>query len=58
VLATEQWRRRSTALPVWAALLSYAMAYGVSPAHALVTSIALCVCGALLWRQPVQEAVT
>ncbi len=52
VLATEQWRNRSTALPVWAALLSYGLAYAVSPKHALVTSIALCVGVALLWRKP------
>lgn len=50
VLATEQWRKRSTALPVWAALLSYALAYALLPKHALVLSIGLCVAVALLWR--------
>jgi 4-azaleucine resistance transporter AzlC len=52
VLATEQWRHRSTALPVWAALLSYALAYWLSPQHALVLSIVMSVAVALLWRQP------
>lgn len=55
VLTTEQWRNRSTALPVWTALLSYALAYWISPKHALVLSIALSVVVALLWRKPVQE---
>ena len=48
-------RDSSTALPVWTALLSYALAYWVSPKHALVLSIALSVVVALLWRKPVQE---
>jgi len=55
VLATEQWRHRCTALPVWAALFSYALAYWISPPHALVLSIALSVGAALLWRQPKPE---
>lgn len=58
VLATEQWRHRSSAVPVWAALLSYALAYWISPQHALVLSIALSVGVALLWRQPKQEVAT
>ncbi|MFM2261756.1 MAG: hypothetical protein RI959_432 [Pseudomonadota bacterium] len=52
VLATEQWRNRSSALPVWAALVSYLLAYWMWPQHALVVSIALCVGVALLWRKP------
>jgi 4-azaleucine resistance transporter AzlC len=54
VLATEQWRRRSTTMPVWAALFSYALAYWISPPHALVLSIALSVGAALLWQPPDQ----
>jgi 4-azaleucine resistance transporter AzlC len=50
VLVTEQWRKRSTALPVWAALVGYALAYWAVPQHALVASIGLCVGVALLWR--------
>lgn len=51
VLATEQWRQRSTALPLWVALVSYALAYAVAAQHALVLSIALSVSFALLWRK-------
>lgn len=50
VLATEQWRQRSSAVPLWAALLGYALAYWLAPAHALVLSIALSVALALCWR--------
>lgn len=51
VLATEQWRQRSSAFPLWAALLSYTLAYWLVPKHALVVSIALSVSAALLWRR-------
>jgi len=50
VLATEQWRHRASAVPVWVALLSYGLAYAVAPRHALVLSIALSVAVALFWR--------
>lgn len=50
VLATEQWRQRSSALPVWAALGGYALAWWLLPQHALVLSIAACVAVALAWR--------
>lgn len=52
VLATEQWRHRASAVPVWVALLSYALAFATVPRHALVLSIALSVAAALLWRAP------
>ncbi|NYT85149.1 AzlC family ABC transporter permease [Pusillimonas harenae] len=43
VLAVEQWRIKTSALPLWTALLSYAVAYALVPAHALVIAIALCI---------------
>ena len=55
VLATEQWRHRTSAAPVWTALLSYALACAFLPQHALVLSIALSVATALLWRPSTQE---
>ena len=51
VLAAEQWRSRASAMPVWVALASYAVAYLAAPRHALVLSIALCVAAALVWPQ-------
>lgn len=50
VLATEQWRSRTSPWPLWVALAAYAVAYAVAPQHALVLSIALCVVVALGWR--------
>ena len=41
VLAVEQWRARSSSLPLWTALLSYAVAAVVFPKHALVLAILL-----------------
>ncbi len=41
VLAVEQWRARSSSLPLWTALLSYAVAALVIPQHALVLAILL-----------------
>lgn len=58
VLATEQWRSRSSALPVWAAVVAYALAYLLSPRHALVISIALCVVAALAWTRPADPTTT
>lgn len=55
VLATEQWRHRASAVPVWTALLSYALACAFLPQHALVLSIALSVATALLWRPSTHE---
>lgn len=41
VLAVEQWRARSSPLPLWTALISYAVATVVIPEHALVLAILL-----------------
>lgn len=40
VLAVEQWRSRTSAAPLWVAVISYAVAYAVWPRHALLISIA------------------
>jgi len=48
VLTVEQWRARTSALPLWTALLTYAVAYPLSPAHAMVTAIALSVATAIV----------
>lgn len=41
VLAVEQWRARSSPLPLWTALISYAVATAFIPEHALVLAILL-----------------
>lgn len=41
VLTVEQWRVRSSPLPLWTAVASYAVAAAVIPAHALVVAIFL-----------------
>lgn len=51
VLTVEQWRIKTSPLPLWTALVSYAAAYAVAPAHALVIAIALCI-AAGIYRQP------
>ncbi len=43
VLAAEQWRSAHTTLPLWVALVSYALAQAVMPQQALLISIALSV---------------
>ena len=48
VLTVEQWRVRKSALPLWTALLTFAVAYPLSPPHALVTAIALSVAIAIV----------
>ena len=50
VLAVEQWRQRASSVPLWVALLSYAIAYALSPTNALVLAIAMCVAVALFWK--------
>jgi 4-azaleucine resistance transporter AzlC len=50
VLAVEQWRQRSSALPLWAALGSYALSLALAAEHALALSIALCLGVAFFWR--------
>lgn len=56
VLAVEQWRSRKSAAPLWVALLAYAIAYPVSPKHAMVASIALCVAAAVTLEVKAQFA--
>jgi 4-azaleucine resistance transporter AzlC len=51
VLATEQWRARSTAAPLWWALLAYGLALWVWPAQALALSIAACVAVGAAWPE-------
>lgn len=41
VLTVEQWRARQSALPLWTALISYALATVLIPDHALVLAIVL-----------------
>ena len=41
VLTVEQWRTRSSASPLWTAIVAYGVAYAVSPRHALLIAIAL-----------------
>lgn len=43
VLAVEQWRSAHSAVPLWVALISYALAQAVMPQQALLIAIALCV---------------
>jgi 4-azaleucine resistance transporter AzlC len=50
VLMVEQWRKRSSALPLWSALAAYAAAYIAAPRHALLIAIGLCVLAALIWK--------
>lgn len=41
VLTVEQWRARSSPLPLWTAVIAYALAAAVAPRHALVLAILL-----------------
>lgn len=41
VLTVEQWRQRSSPLPLWTAIVSYGVAAIIVPAHALVVAILL-----------------
>ena len=47
VLVVEQWRARSSAKPLWVALLSYPVAWLIWPAHALLAAIGMSVVGAI-----------
>jgi 4-azaleucine resistance transporter AzlC len=47
VLVVEQWRARSSAKPLWVALLSYPVAWLIWPAHALLTAIGMSVVAAI-----------
>lgn len=50
VLTVEQWRSRSSVVPLWTALASYCLAHAIDAQHALVIAIALCVAAALIWE--------
>ena len=50
VLATEQWRSRKSAAPLWVALVAYALAYPLAVKHALVISIALSIVAGVVWQ--------
>ena len=52
VLATEQWRHRSSVWPVAVALPAYALALMISQAHALSLAIGLCVLAAVFIQTP------
>ena len=52
VLATEQWRHRSSVWPVVVALPAYALALMISQAHALSLAIGLCVLAAVFIQTP------
>ena len=47
VLVVEQWRARSSAKPLWVALLSYPVAWLIWPAHALLAAIGMSVVTAI-----------
>ena len=49
MLTAEQWRNRKTALSLWAALFSYAVARIAMPENALAVSIAFCAVAGLMW---------
>ena len=47
VLVVEQWRARSSAKPLWVALLSYPVAWLIWPANALLAAIGMSVVAAI-----------
>lgn len=47
VLTVEQWRSRSSSLPLWWGLGAYGLGYLLAPDQALVIGIGLCVLGGL-----------
>jgi len=49
MLATEQWRARKTAWPLWCALVFYPLARFFCISHALSLSIGGCVLAGLIW---------
>ena len=55
VLATEQWRGRKSAAPLWVAIATYAFAYPLAARHALVISIALSIVAAIFWQKRTYE---
>ena len=50
VLTVEQWRTRKSSVPLWTALLAYAVAYPLAAKHALVISIALSLAVGVYWQ--------
>ncbi|MDN5842557.1 MAG: AzlC family ABC transporter permease [Alcaligenaceae bacterium] len=56
VLTVEQWRIKTSPLPLWTALVSYAVAYAISPAHALVVAIVLCIATGIYCRPKTPDA--
>ena len=50
VLTVEQWRTRKSAMPLWVALVAYAIAYFVAAKHALVIAIVLSIAAAVFWQ--------
>lgn len=50
VLTVEQWRTRKSSVPLWAALVAYAVAYPLASKHALVVSIALSIAVGVYWQ--------
>lgn len=52
VLTVEQWRARSSPLPLWTAVIAYAIASVLVPQHALVLAIALTIgVGVVVYRK-------
>lgn len=51
VLTVEQWRLRSSALPLWTAIVAYAIASVALPAHALVVAILLSIAVGVFTRR-------
>lgn len=50
VLTVEQWRTKKSAMPLWVALVAYAIAYFVAAKHALVIAIALSIVAGVFWQ--------
>lgn len=57
MLTAEQWRNRKTALSLWAALISYAVARLTMPENALAVSIAFCAVAGLFWGASRQKKI-
>jgi 4-azaleucine resistance transporter AzlC len=56
VLAVEQWRNKTSPLPLWVAIASYVTASILAPAHALVLAITLSIAaGVLTQRIPARK---
>jgi 4-azaleucine resistance transporter AzlC len=51
VLAVEQWRSRTSPLPLWVAIVSYVIACILAPAHALVLAITLSIAAGVVTQR-------